>query len=372
MPKSITIGTARSKPGKIVYGVFDALPLPTGGSDSLPVIVAQGRNADGPTLWLTANIHGAEYNGTAAIHALITPDLVAQMSGTLVAIPTLNPAGLRTAQRSPYYLHGRDPNRLFPSPTTLQGDHEPFIQSGLEAAYVRLFEHIQATASYLIDLHDYGIESIPFVFRDPVFYHEPRERSSAERLQRTIGEMVQALGLTVINEYASADYLKLNLHRSVSGSVLNTARLPAVTIELGGQQRVCNQRVRAAVQAVHNVMRWAGMLPGTPEPINGVPVIDLGYPVRRTTYPRVPTAGLVQYLVEPGERVAAGTPLARLVDVYGRPVGKDHGLLRADQDGFVIGLFAGIAVFPQDAILGVAVRDTHSLVIRVPASEMDR
>lgn len=368
MSSRIVIGTVHSQPGQIVCGTFDALPLPTGGSDVFPVIVAQGRNPDGPTLWITANIHGAEYNGIAVLHALITPALVEQLTGTLIAIPTLNPAGLRTAQRSPYYLHGRDPNRLFPSSPAIERSYEPGAQSGLETAYARLFERIDATADYLIDLHDYGIESIPFVFRDPVFYREAHERPVVERLQSTIGEMVRALGLTVINEYASTDYVRLNLHRTVSGSVLNVAHRPAITIELGGQQRITGSHVRAAVQAIKNAMRWAGMLPGELEPIQDVPVIDLGHPVRRTTHPRVSAAGIIHYMVRPGDLVTAGMPLARLVDLYGRPVGEDNGLLRAEHDGFIIGLFSGVAVYPQDAVLGIAIRDTNSLVVHTPDS----
>ena len=42
---TIQIGTARSQPGDIVYGQFDAVPLPTGGMDAFPVIIAQGRAA---------------------------------------------------------------------------------------------------------------------------------------------------------------------------------------------------------------------------------------------------------------------------------------------------------------------------------------
>ncbi len=112
MAPLVEIGTARAQPGKIVYGALEAVELPSGGADQFPVIIAQGAEP-GPVLWLTAAIHGAEYTGIAVIHRLLTPELVAQMRGTIVAIPTLNPAGLRTAQRSPYYLNGQDPIGCF-------------------------------------------------------------------------------------------------------------------------------------------------------------------------------------------------------------------------------------------------------------------
>ena len=364
MPASIQIGTAHSQPGHITYGAFDAVKLPTGETDAFPVIIAQGAES-GPVLWLTANIHGSEYDGLAAIHHLLVPELVSQLSGTVVAIPTLSPAGLRTGERSPYYLRGKDPNRLFPGLDSGSSNNSQ-QPSALENAYARLFERISATADYLIDLHDFGIDAIPFAFRDPVFYRTSREKTVAQKLQQTIGAMLDALGLTVVNEYVSDEYLKLNLHRSVSGAALNTARIPAVTIEIGGQGMVNMTHVRAVAAGIRNVMRWAGMLPGPREEIAGVPVLDLGYPVRRTTHPRVPQACIVQHLVRPGDVVQAGDPLVRMVDIYGQPVGPDDGLLRSAHDGFVIGLFPGIAFYPNDAVLGLAIRDTSDLIIQLP------
>src|SRR5215831_18477832 len=111
------IGTACALPGEIVYGEFEAVELPSGGGDSFPIILAQGKH-DGPVLWLTASIHGAEYTGIPVMYKLMRAQLVSRLRRTIVAGPTLNPAGLRTAQRSAYSMGGQDPNRLFPAPTS--------------------------------------------------------------------------------------------------------------------------------------------------------------------------------------------------------------------------------------------------------------
>jgi len=363
-PDPIQIGTAHSRPGQLAYGVFDAVKLPTGEMDAFPVIIAQGTQP-GPVLWLTANIHGSEYDGLAAIHRLLEPELVEQLAGTVVAIPTLSPAGLRTGERSPYYLRGKDPNRLFPGADFDNSDdaHHP---TALEMAYARLFERIQATADYLIDLHDYGASAIPFAFRDPVLYRTPRDKAVAQKLQKTVGSMLDALGLTVVNEFASARYMELDLHRSVSGAALNRGRIPAITIEIGGQKAVNTDYVQAVVVGVRNVMRWAEMLPGPPEALPDIPIIRPGYPVRRTIHPRVPQACIVHHLVQPGDLLAPGTPVARMVDIYGRAIGPDSGLLRTKFEGFVLGLFPGMAFYPNDAILGLSIRDQNELVVQVP------
>ena len=108
----IAIGDIKSKPGEIVYGFLDVLEHPIGTVERLPIIIAQGK-VEGPTFWLTANIHGNEYTGIPVIHNVINGLDMEKLSGTIVAIPSLNPSGSRVIRRYPYYDQ-KDPNRLFP------------------------------------------------------------------------------------------------------------------------------------------------------------------------------------------------------------------------------------------------------------------
>ncbi len=365
MTTAIEVGTARAKAGKIVYGVFDAVELPTGGADQFPVIVAQGA-ASGPTLWITASIHGAEYTGIAVIHRLLTPELVARLHGTLVAIPTLNPAGLRTGQRTPYYLNGQDPNRLFPAPA-VKGFTSDAPASPLEQAYKRLFDLITANADYLIDLHNFSIGALPFAFRDPIFYRDARDRVAAQKLQDTIGGLLTTFGHTIVNEFVSAEYLKKNLHRSVSGAALNTARIPAFTVELGGYMTIDPAIVAAAATGVRNVMRHVGMLDDEPEPITGIRVLNPGFSVRRMMHPYAPESGIVHYLVKSGDPVTAGDPIAQLSDIYGRPIGPRDGQVASEHDGYVLGLNVGAVCYQHDPLLSLAVRDNGDLVLPFPS-----
>ena len=367
MKDTLVIGSARAQPGAITYGTFDALELPSGGIEFFPIIIAQGRTP-GPVLWITASIHGAEYTGIPVIHELLNQSLVARLSGTIVAVPTLNPAGLRSGQRSAYYLGGQDPNRLFPAPLPRRGrpeSEEPL--SVMEEAYSRLFDQIKHTASYLIDLHNYPIGSLSFAFRDPIYYRGGRERSAAQQLQARVSEMLVAFGHSIINEYASADYLKMNLHRSVSGAVLNVARIPAFTAELGGYMTVDPDIVRAAVRGIRNVLRWAGMLDGNPEPITGIKILAPGYPLRRILYPFAPNGGLCTYYVKAGDPVAVGDPIARLRDIYGRPLGTEDGVIYSEYDGTVLGIIVGAVVYRNEPLLSMAIRDDGDMLIPYPA-----
>lgn len=360
---TVEIGSARAKPGEIVYGVFDAMGLPTGGMESFPVIIAQGKR-DGPTLWLTAGIHGDEFTGLQVIYRLIQPELAARMQGTLVAIPALNPAGLRISQRTPYYMHKQDPNRLFPTWAPKMPLRE--MVPPLEAAYMRLFDRIRATANYLIDLHSYSIQSIPFAFRDPVYYRDDRERASAQSLLNRVTDLLNAFGFTIVNEFASAEYLKKSLHRSVSGATLHIGNIPAFTLEIGGYLTVDPVIVQAACAGTRNAMRHIGMLTDAPEPITGVPVIKLDYPVRRTQHPHAPQSGMFRHLVRPGEFVRRGDPVSQMTDIYGRPIGPDGGMVRTEYDGFVLGLSQGMAFYQNDVLMTLAIRDDMPSVLPYP------
>ncbi|MBN1430257.1 MAG: succinylglutamate desuccinylase/aspartoacylase family protein [Anaerolineae bacterium] len=367
----ITIGTTTSKPGTISYGWFDAVPLPTGGMDRFPVIIAQGKDTDGPVFWITTGIHGGEHTGPIIVQQFITQALVDRLHGTLIAIPALNPAGLRIKQRSPYYLDD-DPNRLFPKPGTdkePQKDRKP--RPAIEIAYERLYKAIVATnAVGLIDLHNAWYGSIPFIFRDPVLYHakgqQKPNRQQAQMLQDQTGEMLNAVGLTVINEFSAHSYTRKNLHRSVSGSVLNKAGIPAMTIELGSSMHVDEGVIEACMAGLRNALRWAGMLEGENESITGIPIIQPGYPVRHQISPYAPQAGIVHHLIRPGQMIEKGRPLVRMTDIFGRPVGKDDGLLRSEYQGFVIGWFHGVVRYQGEPILSLAIRDDGEMIAPFP------
>lgn len=370
-PAQLTVGTATSQPGQIVYGTFTGVGLPTGGSDDFPIIIAQGREA-GPTLWITGSIHGNEHSGMAVIHRLLGPNgadfPLSDLRGTVAMVPTLSPAGLRTAQRSPYYAHGSDPNRMFPAPTPKKRSDQPDDDeppSALERAFARLFERIAASADFLIDLHNAVIGSLPFSFRDPIYYHKG-ERKAAEALLKKTDEMLAAFGMPVLNEFPSAEYLNKNLHRSVSGSVLNKARKPAFTVELGSFLHVDVPAREAAVVGLRNVLRWAGMLPGAPEALPPIPQPAVNFPVRRMMHPRAPQAGVILHLADTGDLVHKGEPVARLTDIYGRPLGPDNGLLRSDHDGYVVGRLHGSVYYENEAILWLAVRDDNEMLLPYP------
>ncbi len=367
--KTVRVGSAESRPGEIVYGWFELAQLPTGHTERIPVIIAQGREP-GPTFWFTANIHGNELTGMAAVHDIVRPALLENLRGTVVALPSLNPAGLRTNQRVPYF-ETQDPNRSFPGynnpdtdPTTAERQKHP--PSIYDEAMARLFECIRESADFLVDLHCYGLQAASFTIRDRVLYHDESDRAEAEELFRRMDELCGAFGLGVVNEAEARRYIDQKLHRSTSGAALNESRIPAITVELGLIGGVDPDALAAARTGMLNSLRWAGMLPGMVDKITSVPVPQPPFSTRRENSPRAQASGILRYHVRPGDMVSQGDIIATLTDIFGNPIA-ENSEIRAESDGWIISLSRGAICYQGQTITNMAVRDDNPMVEHFPA-----
>jgi len=356
----LRIGDCVASSGKLTYGTFEGVALPTGGNDRLAVVIAQGKR-DGPTLWVTANIHGNELAGINVLHRFLTDELCAAMAGTIVAIPSLNPAGLRTNRRHPYW-DDRDPNRTFPG--RKRTDEEPREPSVYERLAARLLESLRGSADYYVDLHCASIQSVGFSIRDRVLYKDEAERSKMEALSTTLDAMVGAFGFPAVVEFQSRTYISRELHKSTTGAALQELRIPAFTVELGMHSAVDRPVVGACVIGLRNLMRWAGMLDGDAEPLPALPRPPDARVRRREDGPYPPASGILDYRVEAGVYMKEGGVVATLADMWGRAVG--DGEVRVGPDTWIIGIEDGVLAYPGSAIAHVGVIENGPLVERWP------
>jgi hypothetical protein len=360
---TLSLGTATAKHGEIVYGAFDLVQHPIGGADVVPVIIAQGKE-DGPVFWITAGIHGIEHAGIQVIHKLITPDLIQNMRGTIVAIPGLNPAGLRTLKRDAYY-ESSDPNRLFPDGRVRKEDADKAPITALETAYGKIFEEIKKTASFYFDLHTISAGSpLSFIFRDRVLYRKGDEAAKrrAEATSAKMEEMAKAYGHTITGDFALSKYIDEKLHRSTTAAVAMVAGIPALTAELSGSYTPRPAVVRASTRGLRNVMRWGGMLDSEMEKIEGIKIVDPGFRTRRRSVARVTQACVVHHLVEAGDLIKLGDPLVEMRDMWGRSLG----VLKSEYEGFVISIPQGIMYYPGESSVLLAIRDEEPLTGEYP------
>ncbi|MBW2425727.1 MAG: succinylglutamate desuccinylase/aspartoacylase family protein [Deltaproteobacteria bacterium] len=108
---------------------------------NMPVFAARGASP-GPTLCLTAGVHGDELNGVEVARRAFARVDPKTMRGTLIALPAINSEGVRTGNR--YLSDRRDLNRAFPGQAG--GSVASLIA---HAVFSRVLTHCDA----LVDLH---------------------------------------------------------------------------------------------------------------------------------------------------------------------------------------------------------------------------
>jgi predicted deacylase len=347
------VGTAESEPGELATGWLDVTDLPTGTPERLPVVIAEGED-EGPTLWITAAIHGNEVTGLAVAQDVMTDELASEVRGTVVCIPNLNPAGLRRNSRTSYY-DDEDPNRYFPDPDA-ESTRPPSVQQLVDE---RVYEAFADSADALVDLHTAHVGSMPFLIRDRVLYGENRTEDEARDLAADLKAIVEAFGMPVVNEYATEEYTEQNLQRSTAGAALNNAGIPAFTSELGGHDVVEEGVREAGVEGVRNVMCELDLLPGDPDPSAVGPEAPVEYPAKRAVHPHTDAPGIVRHRVEAGDVVEEGDVIADVCT----PHGDRKATVESDHDGYVLGRMHGVAAYENDALASMAVRDDGDLVV---------
>jgi predicted deacylase len=358
------VGTVAAEPGEIGRGWLEVTELPTGGAERLPVVLARG-DEEGPTLWVTAGVHGDEVTGVAAAQDVLHEGLPDVLSGTLVCVPVVNPAGLRRTERASYY-GGDDPNRFFPDPgVDAERYRPPGVQEVIDRRVYEAFtaesDDSTAPADALLDLHTAQVGSVPFVIRDRVLYGEARDEAGAAALAADLDRLASAFGLPVVNEYAAEEYTGESLQRSLAGAALNNAGVPAVTVELGSHGVVEEANRALGVAGCYRAMVELGMLDGVPAFAPDAAPVEppVEYPVKRAVHPHVERAGVVRHRVEPGGVVGSGDVVADVVS----PHGERRATVASEHDGFILGRYEGVVAYENDPLYSMAVRDDGELVV---------
>ena len=109
--KDLEIGGVIIKPGQIKRIELPMPPLYTDTIMSMPVHVQRGKR-DGPTMFVSAAVHGDELNGIEIVNRLLKSKSIKFLRGTLIAVPIVNSYGVLSQSR--YLPDRRDLNRSFP------------------------------------------------------------------------------------------------------------------------------------------------------------------------------------------------------------------------------------------------------------------
>ncbi len=268
------------------------------------VVVTRGVKP-GPTLCLTAGIHGDELNGVEIAHRIYAETMPDKLAGTLIAVPTVNMPGLRSGNR--YLPDRRDLNRGFP------GNQNGSLASRI--AY-QLYHGVIRHCDALIDLHTGSASrtNLPQVRTD---LESPRALALA-----------RSFGVGVVLHGAGP---KGSLRRAVLD-----ADVPAVIYEAGGPLRFEEDEIALGVRGVRNVMVDLGML-------KQMSKVRRSVIYRKTIWVRSGDAtGIFLTPRKPGDRVRRDDVLGKVTD----PITEQSVEILAPHDGIIIGMAVPQLVLP--------------------------
>lgn len=253
----------------------------------LPVPVLVMRRGIGPTVLLTAGIHGDEYEGQVALRRLVHELPLAELTGRIIMLPAANAPAVRAGKRcSP--LDGANMNRAFPGGP----DRGP---TGALAGFI--LEHLVPLADFVFDIHSGGYSGL---YEDQGFLclaDDPALRARGIEAAAWLGAPIT---FTMAASTAFGDF---------DGAVLARG-VPFLSSEFGGGGMVSAASVARATGGLRRLLHWAGVWRG-----------DCSAP--GTTYVAsvaggrviAPRPGLFEPAFAVGETVTAGQLAGRLFDL---------------------------------------------------------
>lgn len=263
---------------------------------SLPIRVVHGRD-EGPTLFVSAAIHGDEIVGVEIIRRLLRRVTGHRINGTLLLVPVVNIFGFVTHDR--YLPDRRDLNRSFPGNTN----------GSLAAQLAHTFrKEVVLRSDFGIDLHSAAVHRTN--------YPQIRVTSESEKA----AEMALAFCPPIVVTAPLRD-----------GSLRDFAHRDGVEMllyESGEALRFDEFAIRTGVKGILRVMAKMGMIDHPPEPEQFEPALS-----HKTSWLRSPKGGIFVAQPHAGALVEEGDVLGTVSD----PFGDDMVEIRAPFSGMIIG-----------------------------------
>lgn len=316
------MGTVSVQPGSIAClpDVLDALApgarlrtlvrTATDPATTVPLLAVRGTQA-GPTVVVSAGVHGAEYASIVAAYRLAetSPE---ELAGMLVVLPIVNHPSF--AARSIYVnpIDGLNLNRQFPGDAG--GSFAQQLARWLMDGWVR---HADA----FVDLHggDLNEALTPFVLH-------ARGDARAQELAHVFGIPYVVASGSPGHSYSGATALGV----------------PAVLAEAGGQGSFSERDVLTLVDGTERVMRHLGMREGTVAPRATIAIDRFEVLTSDADGAWYPDVRL-------GSRVEAGERLGVVRDLLGEVI-QD---VAAPVSGTVLYYVASLAINEGDPLVGV-------------------
>ena len=312
---SFSIAGITAAPGAREAKVLD-LTL-AGTATKLPLFVLNGAH-EGPTVLVTAAIHGGEYVGTAAAMQLALTTDLATLRGQLVIAPIASMTAY--AKRAIYIAppDNKNLNRCFPGKAD---------GSFAEQLAHWIFTNLISKADFYIDCHGGDINEalVPF----SVVSISGNAAVDAKSMK-----LAEAFGIRYI------------LTSEVKGSTVSAAAtigVPAVLTEVGGQGQWSPAEVKQMYDGLISSLAFAGSLASG---FKAMPTQVLEH----SAWMRSDHDGLWYPQVKVGDTVKTGQNLGHVTDFLGNTVQTAV----ASMDGIVMFVVSTLAMNAGDPLLSIA------------------
>jgi len=310
---SLKLLKAHIPPGTFQRLSWSATELFEGVPVSTPVLVVNGR-APGPTLCLTAAVHGDELNGIEMVRRVMHSLDPAKLSGAVIGVPIVNLQGFRRGSR--YLPDRRDLNRYFP------GNEKGSAASRIAFSF---FSQIVSHCDALVDIHTGSFERANL----------PQLRADLTRPD--VLTLTKGFGATVVLHSTPAD--------GTLRAAATEAGIAAITLEAGGPSILELDEVMHGVKGIETLLNKLGMQKkrsfwGDPEPI-----------YYRSTWVRADSGGILLTDVELGAKVIKGELLGSITD----PMNNASTNLFAPFSGRIIGMARNQVVMPGFAAFHIGI-----------------
>jgi len=293
---------------------FNIAKLYTSTKVEIPIIIERSKKP-GPTVLITAGIHGDEINGVEVVRQIIAKKINKPDRGSIICIPVLNVFGFLNMDR--FFPDGRDLNRVFP------GTKNGSLASRFAYQFVN---EILPSVDFCLDFHTGGASR----------FNAPHIRVD-QKNQR----------LVALAKVFNAPFILYS--KNLEGSYRSTCAKKGIDILLfeGGKSQ--NSSKDIAVEGVKGVMRILNHLEML-KPTFEVPEAHAeSIVINKSFWMRAKYSGLLHIKIPICKHVEKGEILATITDPYG----KMRHVVKASNDGYVINVNEAPIVYKGDAIFRI-------------------
>ncbi len=283
----------------------------------VPIIVSRSIY-DGPTVLLTAGLHGDELTGIEIIRQIIRRGINYPNCGTIICIPLVNVFGFVNQSRD--FPDGRDLNRVFP------GSANGSLASRF--AY-RIMQDVVPSVDYVIDFHAGGRGR----FNVPQIRIEPRQPE--------------------LDELADAFSTHFVLYsNNIDGSfreACDKLGKKYLLFEAGKALDICNEAIEEGIQGTIRFLDKLQMLNSN---FTSKAPSQKMVRIENSTWIRAQYSGILHNFIHNGTFVKAGSQLGKITDPYGLV----EESIVAPNDGFIICENQAAIVFQGDAVYHISTK----------------